>query len=162
MVSASRSCGLVERPAIAGVTLLEMMVVLTILGILTAVAVPSYSYLVASNAARTASTELHLALLQARSEAVKRNRVVTLAPVNSQWTNGWIAQDADGNTLVQRGALKGVTVSGAPANVAYLSTGRMRGGASQSFEVASASDTDLKRCVQIDLNGRPFVKDSAC
>lgn len=145
-----------------GVNLLELMIVIAILAVVASVAVPSYSQLVASNAVRAAASELHISLIQARSEAVKRNAVVSLAPNSSDWANGWTGKLGGGETLIERGEVRGASFSGAPSTVAYLATGRMRGTSPLTITVSSTKDSTIKRCVIIDLSGRPSVGDSGC
>lgn len=145
-----------------GVNLLELMVVIAILAVVVSVAVPSYSQLVASNAVRSAASELHISLVQARSEAVKRNAVVSLTPVSSDWAKGWTGKLGGGETLIERGAVRGASFSGAPSTVAYLATGRMRGTSPLAITVSSTKDSAIKRCVVIDLSGRPSVGESGC
>ena len=151
-----------QRSFQQGVNLMELMVVIAILAVLVGVAVPSYQSLVASNAVRSAASELHVSLIQARSEAVKRNAVVTLTPVSSDWAKGWTGKLGGGETLIERGAVRGATFSGAPSSVAYLATGRMRGVSPLRITVTSSSDSSEQRCVVIDLNGRPSVEGAAC
>lgn len=145
-----------------GVNLLELMVVIAILAVVSSIAVPGYTQLVASNAVRSAASELHISLIQARSEAVKRNAVVTLSPVSSDWSKGWTGKLGGGETLIERGELLGASISGAPSSVAYLATGRMRGTSPLTITVTSTQKSSTKRCVIIDLNGRPSVSESGC
>lgn len=151
-----------KRSLQQGVNLMELMVVIAILAVLVGVAVPSYQTLVASNAVRSAASEMHVSLIQARSEAVKRNAVVTLAPISSNWANGWTGKLSGGETLLERGAVRGASFSGAPTSVAYLATGRMRGVSPLRITVTSVRDSSQQRCVVIDLNGRPAVEGAAC
>lgn len=92
-----------------GFTLIELMVVVVIIGIVSAIAVPSYQSMVSRNRVSTAVTSLHGALLLARSEALKRGSPVTICrsetttavtpscstsnslPLsNTGWADGWI------------------------------------------------------------------------
>ena len=79
-----------SRRRLAGFSLLELMLTLTVLGILVSIAIPSFSYLAANTKMKGASTNLHLALLKARSEAVKRSSTVTITPTTgTNWAGGW-------------------------------------------------------------------------
>lgn len=167
-------------PRGAGFSLLELMVVLSIMGILLAMAVPGFGYLSASTKVKGASTELYLALIRARSESVKRNRGVQVLATSgdeTRWHEGWrvIAdQNNDGDfsdtasdddrIIVEQGELQRVTITMAEDNVVYRPTGRISNAAKPEFDVAS-EDTEydnLQRCVSADLTGKPYIKTEGC
>ena len=88
----------------AGFTLIELMVTVSILALLLAIAVPSFQNFLLTNRLATATNELVSALAVARSEAVKRATRVTLCKsvnphaatptctsgAGATWQNGWI------------------------------------------------------------------------
>ncbi len=92
-----------------GMTLIELMTALAVLGILLALATPSFRTFT-SNARTTATTnDLVTALNLARSEALRRSAVAIVCPSNDQatclnsndWTSGWIVfADRNGNGTV--------------------------------------------------------------
>ena len=95
-----------------GLTALELLVSLAILGILVSVAVPTYRNFVLEQRIRAASNALQLDLLAARSEAVQRNAQVVACPgrtasgcaATSDWAGGWIVfRDANGDSAHQDG-----------------------------------------------------------
>lgn len=144
-----------------GFTLIELLTVIALVGVLASLAYPSFAAFTASQRAHAAATDLFLALMRARSEAIKRSAVVTITPAPSGWQAGWrIAVDASGATLEERGPLSGVAIGGAPARVSYHSSGRVRGLELPSFLVAGAYEQ--LRCISVDPAGRPNVRPSAC
>lgn len=75
-----------------GFTLIELMVTISIAGILLAIAIPSFTSVISSNRLTTSANELVTALNLARSEAIKRGIQVTLlrnGSTNQAWEEGW-------------------------------------------------------------------------
>ncbi len=83
----------------SGISLLETMAVLTILGILTAVAMPSFRDLVKNNRIASQANNLIASLHYARGETVTRGVSVRVEPVvaGTDWTRGWQVR-IDGNS----------------------------------------------------------------
>ena len=146
-----------------GFTLPELIAVVAIVAILASVAAPAFSSMIASARSRSVSSELYAALSRTRSEAIKRNAEVTLAPVTaSQWQSGWsiAAASAPGVKLEDHPAVKGATVSG-PASVVYLPNGRIKGSTRPAFDILLSGNSQ-HRCVRVDLAGRPNQTNSPC
>jgi type IV fimbrial biogenesis protein FimT len=152
------------RPAARqrGFTLPELMTVLVIMAVLGAVAAPAYSGWVASVRARSAGTDLHTALNLARSEAIKRNAELTLAPGDGGWQAGWqIAAPGDADRLLHdHPAVTGVSIDG-PDSVTYLPNGRTKGANLPAFDITADAGNE-HRCVAVDLSGRPNLSNSPC
>lgn len=68
-----------------GFTLLEVLITMTIIGILTTVAAPSFITFIKRDRLVTNSNQLHSVFKFARSEAIKRNQSVSLKTSNKQW-----------------------------------------------------------------------------
>lgn len=138
----------------SGFTLTEVLVTIAIIGILTAVAMPSYQQFTANSRLTTQANEFLSTVNFTRSEAVKRNTRVTmcksingttclvnpLADLTASWQPGWIvfvdngATEGDidaGETILKvHGALTGgSTLVGnvlLTNYVSYVSTGQAR------------------------------------
>lgn len=147
------------RRAHRGFTLIELMVTLTVLAILMGVGVPSFRNFVAGQKVKTVSHDLMSALVIARSEAIKRNASVTLAPVTADtWVSGWTVTAAPSATTVhQQQAVSGVTITLAPSTVVFGANGRPA--ATSKFQVAATSTT---KCVRVDLTGIPSSQTGTC
>lgn len=82
-----------------GFTLVELMVTVTIMAILTMIALPSYRDTIRRNQVNSASNALLASLNYARAEAITRAQIVTLCPSataagctsgGTAWENGWM------------------------------------------------------------------------
>jgi type IV fimbrial biogenesis protein FimT len=81
-----------------GFTLTELIITMVIASILAAVAVPAYQDFMRSTRMSTTANEVIAAFNYARSEAIKRNRRVTICKSNNkatctssaEWHHGWI------------------------------------------------------------------------
>lgn len=148
-----------------GFTMIELMVVIVISAILLALAAPSMSRLIANQRVRSNATDLHMALMKTRAEAIKRNTNVLLRATDGDWNAGWsIINPAAplGPPLEFHGPLASVTITSTPTQVVYRGTGRILPAAPVSF-VISGSGTDHTRCLSIDPSGRPYLKEgSSC
>jgi type IV fimbrial biogenesis protein FimT len=161
----------------AGFTVLELMMVITIMAILAAMAIPGFGFLAASTKVKGASTELYLALYRARAESVKRNRGVAVIATSgsaANWHDGWqIIADAnndgdyadvgsDDDRLVAQQSAQRVTISMDADNVVFRPNGRISGTA-PAFDVASDDpEFELKRCVTADITGKPYIRTTVC
>lgn len=146
-----------------GFSLIEVMVVISIVAILAAVALPSFQSMIRSQRVKSASYNLFASLTVARSEAIKRNEDVTVAAVTAgSWQDGWQVS-VGGNVIQNQGALAGVAVSVAPNSLTYKRTGRLSNTSSPSFQFdTNPVDSAFIRCLTIELSGLPRTKKGAC
>lgn len=99
-----------NRSAPKGFNLLELMICISIISILSGIGVQYFSSLMQQARAHTTTNELLYQLYFARSEAIKRNSIVTLCPSQNQtgciepevitaadWSKGWIIFEDDNN-----------------------------------------------------------------
>ena len=116
-------------PAMGGFTAIELMVTLSIVAILTALALPSFNLLIERWRIRDAVESMRSTFLLARSEAIKRGGGIgiqklpkttpgcILANANQEWGCGWFVfedNNNDGKWQVSEARLQTVTT---PANV---------------------------------------------
>lgn len=155
-------CKTVRRSS--GFSLIEMLTVIAVVGALSAVAIPSFSYMIASTRVKGAATNLQMSMLKSRSEAAKRNASVRIVANTGGWVAGWRVLDAANNVLESQGALRGVTVTTTPSTlttITYLRSGRISG-AAPSLLIRDPEVDSVIRCVSAELSGRPYVKANSC
>lgn len=102
-----------------GLTLIEVMIVIAIMTIIASLTAPSFNNLMRRQQVSGETDVLFSLIYFARSEAVKRNKVVTICKSDNatqcggDWTNGWIVfSDVDkdgsrdsGETLISSGKI---------------------------------------------------------
>lgn len=80
-----------RQRAAKGFTLIELMVVVSMIAVLSTLAMPSLVALASNQTLSNSASDLLSAVLQARSSALKENRRVLVQPTsNSNWSSGWI------------------------------------------------------------------------
>ncbi|MDT8370865.1 MAG: Tfp pilus assembly protein FimT/FimU [Gammaproteobacteria bacterium] len=102
-----------------GLTLIELLIVIAIISILASLAAPSFNALIRKQQVNGEANVLFSLVHLARTEAIKRNSVVTICKSNDanqcggNWSDGWIVfQDNDkdgsrdaGETLISSGTI---------------------------------------------------------
>jgi type IV fimbrial biogenesis protein FimT len=155
--------------AARGFTLPELLIVVTVAGVMLAAGVPSFVTLIKNQRVKSASFDLFSSLVVARSEAVTRHTNVTITPSStSNWANGWTISYVDstsGSTVTVRtqSAYTNITITG-PTSVVYRGSGRLSTTTTTTpqFQLTAAGSTDASRCINVDLSGRPVTKAAAC
>lgn len=149
-----------------GFSMIELMVVVAVAAVLAAVATPSFKEFILGQRVKNAAFDLASNLLLARSEAIKRNTDVTLAPadISAGWVGGWKATFTAASvttTLLEQVAYPGLTLTGpsSPASLVYQGTS---GRPSAGKAMFSISGGGASRCVTVDISGMTSTKNGAC
>jgi len=164
-----------------GFTLVELLVAMTIVAILMAIAIPSYNALILNTTASQYANSMAESALLARGEAIRRNAAVTVCistdgatcgSGSGGWEQGWLVScktndlvtcdTAGASTLVIRyqGAAKSgwkITEASGLANLNFDPSGT--GATTASMTVCRATPTvgEQQRLVRIGATGRPTV-----
>ena len=154
-----------------GLTLVELMITIAVASILLSLAVPSFTTSIRNNRMVTDINELHASLSFARSEAVKRDRNVTMcrssngSSCTGNWQDGWIVfvdnnfngtVDAGDEILRQHGALGGGdTLTFSQTRVIYDSSGLARAGSNGTFTLCDSRGAQSAKGLVIGVSGRP-------
>jgi type IV fimbrial biogenesis protein FimT len=148
-----------------GFTLVEMLVVVSILAIVTAISAPSFRSFTAGQQIKSAAYDLTSALLLARSEALKRNGSVEIRRVGDRWNNGWrVAFVPTDATLNLQNAVNGdLSFDGAPDVIVFNAYGRVSSPVDQvEIELSSSAAAGNKRCISLSLSGHANSTVGAC
>ena len=116
-------CGSISRTRIAmpvarsrqsGFNMLELLIAIGILGVITAIAVPSFQSISINSSLSTETNDLVSSMRHARSEAAKQGQNVTVCSANADytacsgaadWSTGWLIVDNAANVIRVREAL---------------------------------------------------------
>lgn len=168
----------------AGLTLVELLVTLTVLGVVLGIGVPAFGNLIQGSRLTTATNSLVSALHFTRSEAVRLNTRVTLCnsadgvycASEGGWQQGWIIfidlhgtgtrEDQDPLLAVAAARASGITITGnhpVQRYVSYVGLGSTRSanGGLQMGTLTVCADA-LGRQIVISRTGRARVQDGGC
>lgn len=153
-----------------GFTLLELMIVVAILGVLMAMAMPAVSEMIASQRVRDTAADIHTSMMRARNEAISRGLATAVTPVGGNWAGGWYIANPDGTYnpdmtnptvfIEQHAAVPNATITSTGGTASFSHVGRLTGVV--KITIGGGGGTALIRCVEVDLMGRPKTYSGAC
>jgi type IV fimbrial biogenesis protein FimT len=147
-----------------GFTLIELLVTLSIATILLTIAVPSFIDFIRNSRLSSQTNDFVLALMSAKSEAVKRGQsVVVCSSANgtscagsTSWEQGWIVyQDADNDGVVDAPEI--MQVRGVLEGSDTLRTGTRTSLTFQNTGFSAGSNATFTLCAPGTVNGRGIV-----
>ena len=151
-----------------GFTLIELMIVITIAGILLAIGIPNYNIMTKNNCLINKANSFVSSLQFARSEAAKRNANVSLNASNAgdatnEWGTGWTIVDNAANTIrvvTQTCDLTTVNAVAGTTTLTYGGDGFIVNGA--TFQICDDRTGETGRQLTISTTGRPAVSEFVC
>ena len=167
-----------RRPVcVSGFTLIELMVTITIIGIVALFGIPAFGDFVLNNRIRGQTSDFLVQLKHARSEAMRTATRVTVCPgtaggcAGSNWENGWVVfNDTNANATLDSGeavigigaALDGDNTLRSSAFATYISfrhdgssTSIAGSGLAGSFALCdSRGYGDKARAIAVSASGR--------
>lgn len=163
-----------DRRRVNGFSLVEMMLVIAIAGILMSIAVPGVKTLLNTQKMKSATFDLVVTAMLARSEAIKwsgaSSSSISIAAPSNDFNGGWCivftsattcstSAPGDGVMQVVR-PTTGVTYAyqGTAAPIIFTRTGRLSGGAAVKLLVTDDDSFATPRCVTFDTNGNASVR----
>lgn len=157
-----------RRVAERGFTLIEVMIVLALLAVFSAIAVPAFSSMTLTSKLRAQANALSAGVVLARSEAIKRNQVVRLCATDDgatcsgdvgSWGNGWIVLSAGNEVISRQTAMpEGFLNIATAATLSFQPSGV--GATVVTFTLCRATPSvgGQEREVAVSATGRPSVK----
>ncbi|MBF7730245.1 GspH/FimT family pseudopilin [Pseudomonas sp. N040] len=151
-----------------GFTLVELMVVLAVIAILAAIAIPQMNDSTLGSKLRAQANDLSMGAVLARSEAIKRNQVVNLcassdgSSCSGGWADGWIVVSSDGTVIQSHpAAATGFVIDADATNIAFQPSGV--GSTATALTICRQSPTagSQERVVSISATGRASVAKTA-
>lgn len=167
---------IVIRHPFRGFTLIELMVTVSILATLSAVAIPSFASILAKSKVQTMASSLHTTLNMARNHAITSQAVVMVCqasdstlskcvdqhPSNENWKHGWLIyqDDNSNNKFDHQDQLLRVFENGNMA-VVFNQRGRLRffpdGSARSAGFYICNNTSDVMRHVRLLYTGRSRI-----
>lgn len=154
---------------------MELMVTVAIVAILAAIALPSFSWVTASNRISSGVNDFIAAAGLARMEALRRNTEAGICAANagntgcgSNWDDGYVVYYMSKTTppvleVVRTGEFSAKdTAASATADIRFNRRGQLAAAAQLSYRPLDASYHSLERCVRVSLAGAVSAATGAC
>lgn len=163
-----------------GFTLVELLIILAIIAVVGGMALPAFKEMIARNRLMTNANDIVATFYQARSEAIKQSRTVSIVACKpdcgtsadaQNWSNGWqitIVIDGTETVVGEHGALaNGMTTTAKdpfPFNTsyAYSPQGRLNITARNAIKLCDNDPGIAGRLITLEPIGHISVTTEAC
>ncbi|HNE26550.1 MAG TPA: GspH/FimT family pseudopilin [Anaerolineales bacterium] len=166
-----------------GFTLIELLTTVTMLAILVSLAAPSFNSNIRDNRVLTQANSMIAAVANARSEALKRGRMVSICPSSNgtscgaDWSQGWMvyvekptvvangAPDPEvGGVLLVEGAAKNMTLAQPAGNkwIRFSSRGLAEAAVTVTVKPSTCNTGYKFQSVAFAITGRATLTKSTC
>ncbi|MEX0605221.1 MAG: GspH/FimT family pseudopilin [Marinobacter sp.] len=156
----------------SGFTLIEMMIVVVLIGIVAAYAVPSFTQLVERNRVSSTVNSMLGILNYARSEAIKAGQTIDVTPLTgTDWDTGvvvWLDANNDNNRDASEELRRftdipnGLAVAGGANAIGFRGNGFLIPDTAAEFQFSVTSPNTPVRFVCTGFSGRVRTAEVAC
>ena len=154
-----------------GFTLVELMMVLVIVAVIAMIAAPSFTTLVQRTKLKAYANEVVASVYLARSEAIKRNAVMTLCTSTDgatctgggNWEQGWVVMDPNDTVIkyqqpLQSGVILFELGSTGFNSMAFQPSGVASDSAALKLCQQGAASGVEEKIVTVSMTGRPRIE----
>ena len=159
-----------------GFSIIEVLIVVAIASILTAIAIPAFNVFMGSTRVSTVSNEFVSALNLARSEAIKRGGEVHVCRssdgatcvASGPWGQGWLIADEDNNLIrVREGLREPSTFVGngtldTTPTITFGRDGRVQESVDGAGDFLQVQSMERSMCIRINSAGRVRSESGTC
>lgn len=152
------------RRSARGFSLIELMIAIALLGILLALAMPSFTGTISRTRIDSAASSMSVALATARSEAIKRGRDVavcksadsTNCTAAGDWSSGWVVYATAGTPIKAFDAPSGGVSMAGDANLQNAVTFTSSGGTSLAGAgtITVCKTGQVSKVISVAVSGR--------
>lgn len=159
------------KPSARGFTLIELMIVITVLSVMASLLSPTIGTMVRNHHADNLLSELELDIQFARNLSISNTNETELTPLDNDWNNGWVIRDRFTNEVLrQRGSITNpIAEWGGVSSTSYSSGNPLIFDAQGRAKTAGSFKVNVPGCqgkrlatLEIKFLGQIMVKRTQC